>query len=106
MVFTPTVSTVAHIPSKCDKKGSCGAAHHWQHLVASRRLVMHTCESHDEGMICFIMAFDPSCRLLTNATFDSLQIRQRTIDHKCVVFEGRAVASKVSPGSFCCGVEC
>ena len=30
-------------------------------LVASRRLVMHTCESHDEGMICFIMAFDPSC---------------------------------------------
>ena len=30
-------------------------------LVASRRLVMHTCESHDEGMICFAMAFDPSC---------------------------------------------
>ena len=30
-------------------------------LVASRRLVMHTCESHDEGMICFIMAFGQSC---------------------------------------------
>ena len=30
-------------------------------LVASRRLVMHTCEWHDEGMICFFMARDPSC---------------------------------------------
>ena len=30
-------------------------------LVASRRLVMHTCESHDLRLICFTMAFDPSC---------------------------------------------
>ena len=30
-------------------------------LVASRRLVMHICESHDPRLICFTMAFDPSC---------------------------------------------
>ena len=46
-----------HVPQKCFLA---------QHiigniLVASRRLVMHTCESHDEGMICFTMARDPSC---------------------------------------------
>ena len=30
-------------------------------LGASRRLVMHTCVSHYLRLICFTMAFDPSC---------------------------------------------
>ena len=60
--FTPTV---ARTPSTCDQKSFFARHIIGNILVASRRLVMHTCESHDEGMICFFKARDPSCACST-----------------------------------------